>query len=522
MAELSDRLQGTTRQLIAGCLATCLPGLENRPLSFVDHHRAHAYSSTDPDFPSDSLTVVVDGNGDGVSTTIFHRSADETKLVASFAEEMSIGHMYTAVTRHLGFGPFDQYKVMGLAPYGISSKYRSLFDAYVSFVDGCLAVDRQSLMESIREVTTQRDAGDVLSQVHKDLAASLQDATERLLIEIVSYYTRLTGCFNVVVAGGVSQNSSAIGKVAVLGEVKSVYVPPWSADAGATLGAALGDVVKVDQAGTDRGRLQAALGLNISVEDAEEAVSLAGPWMSSVHCATDHELASSCAEMLAQGDVLAFARGRTEFGPRALGNRSLFAEACNESTRAKLNSMIKMREEFRPFAPIVRDVDFDKFFVRPVADISMDHMECVVSVRKEWQPKLAAVTHVDGSARVQVIRQTTDAFLWAVLEILDLRSGVGVAINTSFNHASEPIVNTAIDAVQTFLACDVDALLLNEKLFTRARILSGAAYTVGRRSGSQVPATAIERQTITDMGDLAQLTKTRWKQREIDIWPAIV
>lgn len=436
--------------------------------SFLPHHDTHAASAFYDSGMKDALVVVSDGNAEKDGISIYEASAEGLQKVQTYRREHSLGHFYTAITRMVGYRNFDEYKVMGLASFGDSSVYRNLFaDLYSLEVDGGYALDYEAALEALLEAGHRpRRVGEEISQAHKDLAASAQEVLETISLHVISHWQKFIGSKNLCLAGGVAQNTSLNGKLLNLKGLESIFIPPASHDGGAALGAAM--LAEHEEISPQTGRrysktayLGCSIGTDAEIKDRLDA------WTEYISYEYIENPEVVAAERLSANHVIAWVQGRAEFGPRALGNRSILADPRPSANRDRVNLLIKKREDYRPFAPVVTEEDAFRYF--KLSEISADHsyMGFVVPVLEECRDLLGAVTHVDGTARVQVLSENQNPRYWRLIKEFEKRTGTPVLLNTSYNNSSEPIVQSADDAISTFITTGLDRLFIGNYEVTR-------------------------------------------------------
>lgn len=430
-------------------------------MRFVDHHLAHALSAYAFSGFRDAAVVVTDGRGAWEASSIWwgHNGRLEHMLTIPWPD--SLGLFYARFTQYLGFVPnSDEWKVMGLAPYGSEGVDLSPFisldvDPYrVNFAEllaggaGTPAIDRR--LGPPREPESEIDAR------HKNVAFAVQESCERAMIALVSMAVKMTGQRHVCLAGGVALNSKANGKILISGLVDDLFVQPAAADDGVALGAALAPYL----ANEGRVPLTRLRQLYVGPEssDAEIEKTLCTYKLRATRM---DDPAETAAEMLAEGRILGWFQGRMEFGPRALGARSILADPRDPEMNAKVNNAVKFRESWRPFAPAL------------LAEVAPEYMESAYDspfmiftsvVRPEKRSVIPSVTHVDGTARPQTVEPDVHPLYYRMIQAFGERTGVPVVMNTSFNLRGEPIVCTPTDAVRTFFSSGMDALLIGSFL----------------------------------------------------------
>ena len=443
-------------------------------LHFARHHDTHARSVLAASAFDDALVVAMDGRGERESGTIYSARSGQLEQVATHGVFDSLGSFYEFGTQLLGYGYGDEYKVMGLAPHGDPSRYRHVFDAvYVLSEAGRYSVIPRTLgfhpfaAAFLEAGMRPRRKGEPFTQQHKDFAAGLQEAFERIFLHVVKHWRTELDHERLCFTGGIAHNSTLNGRILSSGLFDEVFVHPASHDAGAAEGAALDLEVKRTGAPIRRSRpmTSASLGPDIGTDD--EVRSQLEKWTAFVDVLEPDDVITHTADALAGGDVIAWVQGRSEFGPRALGNRSILADPRPRSNQARINSMIKQRESYRPFAPVVTAERAREFFDLTDTTANFDFMSYVAQVRPEWQERLGAVTHVDGTARVQALRRETNPELWELLNEFAARAEVPVLLNTSYNNNVEPIVQDVNQAVACFLTTELDQLVIGRHVVTK-------------------------------------------------------
>ncbi|MCC3326465.1 carbamoyltransferase family protein [Nocardia abscessus] len=450
-------------------------------LTFVRHHDTHAASAFYDSGLRESLIVVSDGNAERDGVSVFHGDENGISLLRTYDRQHSLGHFYTAITRLIGYRNFDEYKVMGLASFGNAATYRSLFDdMYTMGLDGTYSLLHEAAMSTLlKSGFRPRRAADVITQAHKDLAAGAQEVLERITLHIVSYWLKQTGSKNLCMAGGVAQNTSLNGKLLSFRGLDTIFIPPAAHDGGAALGAAMLAEQEVSPRRSQRSsrRYSDTVYLGCSVGTAEDIESTLRKWGNYVTFEEVADSAAAAADCLAADEVVAWVHDRAEFGPRALGNRSILADPRPASNRDRVNRLIKKREDYRPFAPVVTAEDAERYF--DLSSVSADHsfMGFVVPVRDKYREHLGATTHIDGTARVQILQQAANPRYWKLLKEFEKRTGTPVLLNTSFNNSSEPIVQSAEDAIATFVTTGLDRLFIGPYRVTRKDHIEKALLT---------------------------------------------
>jgi len=447
----------------------------------VNHHLAHAATAYFCSGWEECLVLVVDGMGEAQSASVYHARQGKLEKLCEISAKDSVGILYSVVTLHLGFDfNADEYKIMGLAPYGDAERFRSFFEKAVELLpDGTIRIpplrmnksrdERENYLATRKYLANHlikpRDPDAEIAGDHRDVAAALQDCLDRVMLHICGTFGRRTGLRRLALAGGVALNCTANGKLVESGIFDGIFVQPAAADDGSALGAA---IFRSAQRGAIRNvRMPVPFyGPSYSQGKIEEALCEFSDRIdvvrySSLACASDE-----AARLIADGRVLAWYRGRMEFGPRALGHRSILADPGHHEMRNRINSMVKMREAFRPFAPAVTLRQAHRWFeVAPGAEFP--YMITTVNVREEHRAKLPAVTHVNGSARLQTVSSSDNGEFHTLLEAVGKTTGREMVLNTSFNVKGQPIVNTPQEALATFLNTGIEFLFLENTLVRR-------------------------------------------------------
>lgn len=440
--------------------------LDEKKMCFVDHHIAHAASTFYLSGFEDSLILVLDGVGENISGRILYGDRNGMENIDSIALMNSLGHYYTAVSNFIGYDLFDEYKVMGLAPYGDPAKYRNVFSLFYKLLpEGKFEINRDYIQPLLFDIGTPRRKGQEFTQVHKDVAAALQESTENIILHILKHYSTRFGYKNLCLAGGVAHNCSANGKILYSGLFKNIFVQPAAHDAGNSIGSAIYTYLERSPRKAIKKMEHVFIGTPVK-EDPELAGILAG-WKSFVDYKKEADIAKTTAALIGKGKIIGWVQGKAEFGPRALGNRSIVADPRPHANRDIINRMVKKREGYRPFAPSVLEEKVGDYFDVAVNGTSFDYMTFVVKVRKEYQAELGAITHVDGTARVQTVSEQQNPRYWNLINEFGKLSGVPILLNTSFNNNVEPIVNTAEDAITCYLTTGLDHLVIGDYLITK-------------------------------------------------------
>jgi carbamoyltransferase len=452
-----DHLRQTYARRAPGFLGSALPGLDPACVRFVPHHVAHAASAGLASPHADASDVLVlDGRGESTSHLAGRYDDATLTVLRSQGLPHSLGLMYESVTEHLGFlRSSDEYKVMALASYGRPRFLDELRRAVRTTDDGGFRtdpIDWQSLVK-------RRGADEAWGPEHADLAASVQHRLEEVLLELVGWLHEQTGHDTLTLAGGVALNCVANTRIFEQSAYRRVWVQPAAGDAGTALGGAL----HVARASGDLTRPMpgADLGRGWSDADLEAALVTAD-----VPFERPDDVADEVAACLAADGVVAWFQGRSEYGPRALGRRSLFAHPGHEANLERLND-VKGREQFRPVAPMVLAERAGAIFGR--GPLPSPYMLFVHDVDPAWRDRIPAVVHVDGTARVQTVDPGEEPLVARMLQRFEALSGLPVVVNTSLNTAGRPMVDDPRDALECFGSAPVDLLAIGPFAVRRRR-----------------------------------------------------
>ncbi len=472
-------------------------GVDKR-VYYCDHHLSHAASAFFPSPFDEAAILTIDGVGEWSTTTYGVGKGNKVDLTHHIRFPNSLGLLYSAFTSYTGFKiNSGEYKLMGLAPYG-DPKYVDIIEKELMKVDanGGVALN-QNYFNYVGGLTMTndkfhalfggppREAETLITQKEMDIAASIQEVLNRVMLKMGRHVFRETGQKNLVLAGGVALNVVATGLLSREGPFDKIWIQPAAGDAGGALGAAqwlwyqvLGNERKVEAPDAMQG---AFLGFDIpEASDEDDAVlkKLGAAWTSH----SDEDLAEKISEEISKGRVVALARGRAEFGPRALGSRSILGDARDTSMQTRLNLKVKFRESFRPFAPMVLEEDATEYFdtrqespymllVYPVLEKRRKEVDDQkffgIDKLKQIRSEIPAVTHVDYSARVQTIDRERNPFMSSVITRFKDKTGCSVIVNTSFNVRGEPIVNTVEDAYRCLMATEIDCLVVGNRFIDR-------------------------------------------------------
>ena len=474
--------QRSLRQDLAEALGCAESGIR-AAFHSVEHHQAHVASGLPVSPFSDAAVLSVDGMGDFVSTMMVGGKATNWKALHKIYYPHSVGLLYNALTMHLGFMNYgDEYKVMGLAPYG-KPRFAEAIRRMILLTEQGFELDldyfrhhREGIKMSWEngspssapfcsklvenKLGAARHPTSALTGEHQDIAASLQVVTEEVVMHLLNVLHRRYPSDNLVMVGGVAMNSVANGKITSCTPFKNVYIPPGAADNGGSFGSAYYVWHRI-LGRADRFHIDHAFwGPNVDDAACEEAIREA---KLTVQKLSATELVSTAVDALERGEILGWFQGRMEFGARALGNRSLLADPRRTDIRDIVNLKIKFREKFRPFAPSILEEYAAEYFER---DEPAPYMEKVFRIKPEKRSLIPAVTHVDGTGRLQTVSKRTNALYWQLIDGFRQRTGIPLVLNTSLNE-NEPIVNTPKEALSCFQRTRMDAIALGSYWVTR-------------------------------------------------------
>jgi carbamoyltransferase len=451
----------------------------------VEHHRSHLASTFFVSPFEEAALLSIDGFGDFTSTMTGIGRGNHIEISEEVNYPHSIGVFYTAFTQWLGFPHYgDEYKVMGLAPYGqplytdkirqvIRVRDNGLFDLderYFLHVKNGVAMTWEAGIPEIGSLFSlflveqfgpARTREEPLTDYHRDIAASVQRVCEEVIFHLLEALHRRTGLDAVCIAGGVAQNSVANGKIINRTSFKRLYIPPAGHDAGTATGAALFVLHQILGFPCNHEPQSAYTGSRFTNDQIKSCLHQRGIGFTSLETTELVDLVSDC---LVDGGVVGWFQGAAEFGPRALGNRSILADPRRTDAKDLLNAKIKRRESFRPFAPsILQEYVADYFEVLD----EVPYMEKVFPIRKDKQSVIPAVTHVDGTGRLQTVSMQTNPKYYQLIQAFYRKTGVPILLNTSFNE-NEPIVNTPEEALECFLRTKMDMLVLENCVIRRS------------------------------------------------------
>jgi carbamoyltransferase len=428
---------------------------------FVDHHLAHALSAYGYSGFDNAAVVVMDGRGAWEATSIWHGIGGRVEHILTIDWPNSLGLFYAHFTGFLGFTPnADEWKVMGLAPYGQPGIDLRMFldlDAspYQVHVDRLTGNGRGPYSNFPMSLGEPREPESDISCLHKNIAYAVQDLCEQAMLRVTQLALDKTGSKNLCLAGGVALNPKANEKIVASGMVENLFVQPAASDDGVALGAALVPFL-------DGRRLPSPAMRHVYFGPGFEDAAIASVLKTyKLRTTALSDPAATAAELLSQGKILGWYQGRMEFGPRALGSRSILADPREPEMNAKVNKAVKCREWWRPFTPSFKKEATPEFLE---SGYDSPFMILTAQVRAEKRSVIPSVTHVDGSTRPQTVEKQINPLYYRLIDEFGKRTGVPVIMNTSFNLRGEAIVHTPTDAVRTFFSSGMDALVLGSFL----------------------------------------------------------
>ena len=452
----------------------------------VEHHRSHLASAFFVSPFEESAVLSIDGFGDFSSVMTSYGKGNQLTVLDKVNYPHSLGVFYTAFTQYLGFPHYgDEYKVMGLAPYGkalykeqvrqvIELTSDGLFKLNLNYfnhtrngvnmtwTDGIPFVDTMYSNQFVKSFGPARGKEEELSQYHKDLAASVQAVTEEVIFHMAEHLRLKTKSENLCLAGGVGQNSVANGKIILNTGFKNLYIPPAAHDAGTSIGSALYYYHQTEKNKRTLVSKTGYYGYKATKEEIEETLTRNN--VAFQYFEDREALIDIVTDRIIDGQVIGWYQGRAEFGPRALGHRSIIADPRRNDAKEILNLKIKRRESFRPFAPSILIEKVPDYFEQTD---EVPFMEKVFIIKPEMRDKIPAVTHVDGTGRLQSVDKLNEPIYHRLIERFNEKTGVPILLNTSFNE-NEPIVNTPQEALDCYLRTKMDVLVMDNFYIARA------------------------------------------------------
>jgi len=452
-----------------------LKGRQTR-VHYIEHHLGHAASAFYVSSFEDAAILTYDERGEWTAGLIAHGRGSNIQVLKRSEWPQSLGMFYSAFTKFLGFEPNnDEYKVMGLASYGKPTQVQkvkqvlrqeqggafSLDLSYFTYPWAYGAVREKYITEKFIQLFGRpRLKGEEISEYHIDLAASAQAVLEDVVLAQAEEAKRLTGAKNLVISGGVALNCTANGKIMDAGLFDDMFIPPCTHDGGLCLGNAY--YVRHQIQGKPRDFVLKTARLGPSFTDAEIEAALKA---AKADYTRHDDIEAKTADLLAAGRIVAWFQEGSEFGPRALGSRSILAEPTNPEMKEIINRWVKHREDFRPFAPSCALDELKTYFDFRYNDSPF--MLFICKVKEAWRAKLPAITHTDGTARVQTVTSAENPRYYQLMMEFKKRKGVACVLNTSFNVMGEPIVNTPEEAIRCFFGTGLDDLVMGSFLVSK-------------------------------------------------------
>jgi carbamoyltransferase len=447
---------------------------------FIPHHLSHAAASYFTSPYQEAAVFTLDGVGEWATTTFGHASGNTIKIEKQINFPHSLGLFYSAMTAYLGFAVNnDEYKVMGLSAYGKSAPlYDKIRHLITTNPDGSFSLDMQYFSYEYQEKmfnqklceylgAPARKPDSTMTPHYENVASATQKVFEDVLFESLNKLYKKHPVPNLVLSGGSALNSLSNGKISSRTPFKNFYITPDPGDGGGSLGAALYAYYGLLKPKDKHSLLPSAyLGPEFSQSQIKKAIDQFK--LSAQLFPNDSQLIDEVSDLLFKQKVIGWFQGRMEWGPRALGNRSILAAATSQEMQDIINAKVKHREMFRPFAPVIlREKTHEYFKTDKNISVSADYMLLVYPFKKEVQPKVPAVVHVDGSGRLQTIDEKSNSKYYRLIKKYSEKTGVHLILNTSFNVKGEPIVCTPTDAIKCFLNTEIDYLVLGNYLIKK-------------------------------------------------------
>jgi carbamoyltransferase len=431
-----------------------IQGVDKSKIIFVDHHLSHAASTYYPSGFKEANIISLDGSGGDKSGILAKSSGEIIEVVKTISNRGSWGLLYELVTEKLGFRRHSgEGKVMGLAAYGIPDPAGLPcvnWDGEIPEID---PLARKNFIKSL--ATRQTD--DPISEYHKNLAATLQDTLERACMRMAEWLYQQTGYRRLCLAGGTALNCSMNGKLVRQPFVEEIFIQPAAHDAGTALGAALFTYYQMTGERPPWKMEHAYWGPEYDNEDIKRAIMA----FQELKYKKSDDIITETAHYLAEGKIIGWFQGRVEIGPRALGNRTILGDPSNRNMKDRINKLVKHREPWRPFAPSILEEKVGRYVDDPV---SSPYMILAFNTKTEAMDEIISATHIDGTCRPQTVSKKTNPRYWKLIQRFEEITGVPGVLNTSFNVANQPIVNTPQEAIDTFLNCGMELLAIGDYL----------------------------------------------------------
>ncbi len=433
-------------------------------LVWVPHHLAHAADTFFVSGLPEAAILVIDGIAENSSSIMAYGKEDRLSILHEISYPHSLGFLWEKLSEFLGFSEYGACQVMGLAAYGQSSTLREAFSQFAQVTDFGFTLEKEILRFRVPEfeqletlLGKRRKKDEPIQQHHKDIAASLQAFNNEAVLNLVENLYHICPSENLCLAGGVALNCVTNWLIKEKGPFKNIFIPTAPHDAGTAVGAAL-YAYNTQCSGKKyhKPQLSPYIGPEFTEEEILEAIAQSG-----LTARRSIDSAIEAADLVADGKVVGWFQGRMEFGPRALGNRSLLANPCYANTRELLNRKVKHREDFRPFCPSVLAERASLWFDIGRPSESLKYMLFACTVRPEKREKIPAVVHIDGTARIQLVEKELNPSYHRLISRFEQHTGVPVIVNTSFNDC-EPVVCSSIDAISTFKRTAIDVLVMQD------------------------------------------------------------
>tara|TARA_B100000579_G_scaffold424640_1_gene429315 strand:- start:1 stop:1515 length:1515 start_codon:yes stop_codon:yes gene_type:complete len=488
--------------MLIDCLKECDENIKDlKNIFFSEHHMSHAASAFFPSSFEEAVILTADGVGEWATSTVAIGKANNIEIKKEIHFPHSLGLLYSAFTYYTGFKVNSgEYKLMGLAPYG-EPKYKNLIKDNLIDIkkDGSFRLDQDYFNYATGLTMTnekfnnlfgekpRNSKSEKITQFHMDVAASIQNVTEEIMLKMAQSLREEYNLKNLCLAGGVALNCVANGKILEKKIFDNIWIQPAAGDAGGSLGAALAlwyNEMKKDRKIFDTDQMQGSyLGPEYSQNEIEILLKKVG---ANFEVMNEEDLINKTAENLSKGKAIGWFQGRMEFGPRALGARSILGDPRSDKMQKNLNLKVKYRESFRPFAPSVLredlsnwfDINVDSPYMLLVANINSEKKIEMTEEQKKLfgidklnirRSEIPAVTHVDYSARVQTVSQSSNKRYHALISKFKEKTGCPVIVNTSFNVRGEPIVNTPSDAFNCFMGTELDYLVIGNCILDKTK-----------------------------------------------------
>ncbi len=438
--------------------------------AWLDHHVCHAASAYYPSPFEDAAVLTVDGIGEESSTAFGFGQGSDLSIFHEISYPSSIGFLWEKLSKFMGFGEYDACKIMALAAYGNANAELTRLEKLIHLLpEGKFQIDNNGLRFRVEQYAgleelfgiKRRGGGEEIRQIHCNIIAALQRVTDKVMLHMVEYLYEQTHSQNLCMAGGVALNCSTNHYIHERGPFSGLYIQPAAHDAGTAIGAALTRWRSLSADTRRRPQNQVYLGPAYTDEEIRRDLNEAG-----IIYERRGDIEKAAAELLSQGKVVGWFQGAMEFGPRALGNRSLLADPRSPDTRERLNAQIKHRESFRPFASSALFEEVDKWFDIGKPTIASEFMLVAYPAREAVKDLIPSVLHVDGTSRIQIVKREVNPRYHALISEFFLLTGIPLVLNTSFND-DEPIVCTVQDALNTFSETHIDYLAIGDCLVDR-------------------------------------------------------